>query len=282
MSKPKDRKVTRRKVLLSAAGLAGALVLDGYVIEPRWLQIERVSTPIKDLGKDLDGLKIAYLSDFHIGNWINPGFIQQAMALAMAEKPDLVLLGGDYVHKNVSRAWADIRPSLKGVAAPMGVFAVMGNHDHWSSVDRVVEELEGLDIEVLRDRRHRIEKGGAALDLVGLEDWWYSRKNPGTAFKGTEPDVPVLLLEHNPDTAEELKEGRVDLQIAGHMHGGQVRFPWGHAPITPSQYGQKFVEGFVQGKEHLVYVSRGIGGGSPFRPRFWARPEVSILTLRSA
>jgi predicted MPP superfamily phosphohydrolase len=283
MSKPKDRKVTRRRVLQVSAGVLGTVLLDGLLIEPRWIQVERVSAPLKGLGPGLDGLKIAYMSDFHLGNWIEPGFVQKAIAMAKAEKPDMIILGGDFVHKDCDQAWTDIRPSFKGISAPMGVIATTGNHDYGSDVKRVVKELEAEDVDVLRDRRHRIERDGAALDLVGLDDWWFrGRTNPAGAFKGTDPNVPVLLLQHNPDAAEEMKVGRVDLQIAGHMHGGQVRYPWGHAPFTPSNYGEKFVQGFVQGLHHQVYVSRGIGGAGPLRPRFWARPEVTILTLRSA
>lgn len=273
--------MTRRRVLLAGAGLMGGVLLDGLAVEPRWLQVERVSASIKNLGKGLDGLKIAYLSDFHIGNWISADFIQKAFKLAADEEPDMLILGGDFVHKNVNEAWTDIKPSLAGLSAPMGVFATTGNHDHWSDLGKVLKQLDELDIDILRDRRHRIERDGAALDLVGLDDWWCRKVDPDPAFRGTDPEVPVLLLQHNPDCAEELKMGRVDLQLAGHMHGGQVRLPW-HAPFTPSNYGQKFVRGFVQGMHHKVYVSRGIGGAGPLRPRLLARPEVTILTLQSA
>lgn len=277
-----QRKVTRRRVLFSAVGGAVALTgLDAFLIEPRLVQVEILKHPIAGLHPDLAGFRIAYLSDFHLGNSMPPEFIHAQIQRAMQLKPDVLVLGGDYVHKG-SSSLPDIAPALRGLAAPLGVFATTGNHDYGPGIENTCREIEKAGVEVIRNRAVPIEKGGGTVQLVGIDDYWHLFHDPIPVLKSAAQDAPVILLQHNPDMAEEFDEKtRIDLQLAGHMHGGQVRVPWGPAPVVPSKYGQKFRQGLVQGNSHPVYVSRGIGGAAPLRPRFWSRPEISLIELIS-
>ncbi len=277
------RKVTRRRVLFSAVGGAFALTgLDAFVVEPRLVQVEDFRYPIADLHPDMDGFKIAYLSDFHLGNSMPPDFVNEQVRRAMSLKPDAIILGGDYVHHS-REALAEIKPALDGISARMGVFATTGNHDYGPGIEETCEEMEKAGVEMVRNRLVKLERGGGVVQLAGVDDYWHLFHDPVPLLKSANQDAPVILLQHNPDMAEEFSVStRIDLQLAGHMHGGQVRVPWGPAPLVPSKYGQKFREGLVQGKSYPVYVSRGIGGAAPLRPRFWSRPEITLITLVSS
>ena len=132
------------------------------------------------------------------------------------------------------------------------------------------------------ENRHRIiERGGDRLAIGGVEDRYLGHPDPVRAFAGLSPEVPRILLSHSPDVAEDqVWPTRVDLQLSGHTHGGEIRLPGLPAFATASDYGQKFVSGLAQGRSHRVYTGRGVG--SPRGVRLFCRPEVTHLTLRTA
>ena len=133
-------------------------------------------------------------------------------------------------------------------------------------------------IELLDNRSRVLRRGGERLAIGGVGDLWTDRVDAVAAFAGVSESVPRILLSHNPDVAENpMPSVRVDLQLSGHTHGGEVRIPFGPAPITGSAYGQKFRAGLVEGRNHRVYVTRGVC--SIRHLRFWCRPEVTHLTL---
>ncbi len=277
----KSGKLTRRQLLKRAVG--GAVVLTGgyaALAEPRWLETLRITVPIKDLPDAFEGYRIGFMTDFHLGNWIDPAFVNEAGRGLMEEGVDLLLLGGDYMHKTVS-ATADIAPAFKDLSAPDGVLGVTGNHDHWTDADRVVKTLEGeTPVRIIDGEIVTLKRAGSELALVGTKDYWHSSlEEIGEQLDSLPEHAPRLMLQHNPDVAEELiGNRRVDLQLSGHTHGGQVVMPFTPSYI-PSSYGWKFARGLVEGKSHRVYVSKGVGGAAFCRARFCARPDVSIITL---
>jgi predicted MPP superfamily phosphohydrolase len=280
--------MTRRQFLRrSALIVAGAASIDTILVEPNWLAFKTQEVPIRDLPQSFDGYRIALLSDFHIPHCITREFVAKACDMALGFHPDLIAVPGDFVH-----SWDFLNgrqhrlPSLQGyfdtLAAPDGVFGVLGNHDHWLDADGVRRQLEGDTPIKLIDGRHRsIERGGNVIALAGLDDLWQTNLDCAAPLRGIPPNVPRILLQHNPDLAEEMPEGcRVDLQLSGHTHGGHIRIPFGPALIIPSRYGNKFREGLVQGRRHRVYITRGVGTATPFRARLWCRPEVTGIVLR--
>jgi predicted MPP superfamily phosphohydrolase len=283
-------KLTRRQLLKKGALIAAGLAtVDTVFVEPNWPAFKTCEVPISGLPAAFDGYRIALLSDFHIPHWIGAEGVASACRTAMAFKPDLIAVPGDFVH-----SWDFLNgkqtgmPSFKGyfdaLQAPDGVLGVLGNHDHWRDAPGVRRELADNTPIVLLENRHRlIERGGEFLAVVGLDDLWQKDLDYDAAFGGIPPAVPRVLLQHNPDLAEEMPEGyRVDLQLSGHTHGGHLRIPFGPALIVPSRYGSKFLEGLVQGRRHRVYVTRGVGTATPFPARFWCRPDVSGIVLRRA
>jgi predicted MPP superfamily phosphohydrolase len=193
-------------------------------------------------------------------------------------QPDLILLGGDYCLKD--RKY--IRPCfdvLSGLKAPLGVYGVLGNHDYWHGVTETSERMAAAGVTELTNRGVWLTRGSDRFRLAGVDDYWTGHSNAVPALGDAKREDACLLLSHNPDFAEKLRDVRVGLVLSGHTHGGQVVFPGG-AAFVPSQYGQKYLRGLVRAPETLVYVSRGLGTtGIPVR--VGSRPEINLITLTS-
>lgn len=280
-----SRRISRRKVLgRFAVGIGAAsalLAAETFVREPSWLEVVRQNVPIRGLPPGFHGFKIAALADFHFGMSMPVEFARRAFRMAMDQKPDLIAIPGDFMQKGSDAEVFSLLEALEGLKAPKGVFGVYGNHDHWSNIGLLDRELKktGL-VRILINESVLLEKGGDRICLAGTDDLRTGVYKPWDALAGVDPEMPRIVLQHQPDAAEEMDPGwRVDLAISGHMHGGQIAFLRGVPGVLPSRYGTKFVHGLVQGKGHRVYVTRGVGGQLTGRPRFWCRPEVSLLTL---
>lgn len=281
--------ITRRTFLKAAArtGLAltgvGALGA-GYTIygEPGWLAVERVDVPIRRLPAALQGLTIAHLSDLHVSRATSAEHVAEAVALANRQRPDLVVLTGDYITDDPAFIPAAAR-AVAGLRAPLGVYAVLGNHDHWSgAADRIVSSFEDAGVAVLGNAHRRLPVRDGAVWLAGVDDPWLGRDDLAHALRGAPEGDLRVLLAHEPDFADTAARQGVQLQLSGHSHGGQVRLPLtGHVVVPPMS--ERYPIGLqrVRGSSALVYTSRGIGVVAP-AVRFNCRPEVAILRLRAA
>lgn len=266
-----------------------ARVSYAYRIEPTWLELNRLDVPVPGLPVALDGFRIVQLSDFHCGRQVPAAYLAEAVDLAGAQGADLVVLTGDFVHKGyhfVDRV-ADVLARLR---APDGVHAVLGNHDfsvrsalgfrRFRHLHRAVARaLTVRGIRVLRNQAVCLARAGQPLYLVGVEDLWSGVCDLGRAFEGVPPSAPTVVLAHNPRTAELLDGRRCDLMLSGHTHGGQVHWPGVGRP-TLGRKARRFAAGMYRYRGAQVYVNKGVGFG--FRFRFGVRPEVAVLTLRSA
>lgn len=287
--KSEPKKISRRTVLkrLIFGGIALGLV-DAVAIEPKWLQFNRVDIPLANLPPSFDGYRIALLSDFHVGNFISTEYIRKAFAMAGEFKPDVFILPGDFVHshdfvKKSDGEVPDLAPAFVNLDAPDGAFAVLGNHDNWVNPQEIAVRLDRVGIRVLLNKSAVVRRGSSAMAFVGTDDLRTGFPNLEKALKGAPKTAFRILLQHNPDFAEEMHDGHhVDLQLSGHTHGGQIKIPFGPAIVMRSRYGNKYREGLVQGPKHPVYVTRGIGVATPFPIRFFCRPEVTAITLRRA
>ncbi len=278
----------------SLAALAAYLIAHTFIIEPGWLAVRRVDVPIPGLPPALDGLKIGQLCDMHRGPLMPRSRIERAVALMVAEAPDLVALTGDLVSYWPGYA-AEYTEILAPLRPPLGMFACTGNHEHWSDLDAVAAALRATGVTVLRNQHQIVTVGGAQLCLVGVDDMGYL----GFGFRHAAPadnlpaaladsplsDVIRLLLVHSPDFVmtptfvQETARRPIHLVLSGHTHGGQVRLPLVGAPYLPSRYRRLFGGGLVQVGGTQVHVSRGVGSSWPMR--FNCRPEVNVLTLRA-
>lgn len=230
-------------------------------------------------------LRIAVLADLHTGSPHNDlAKLQEVVQTTNRAHPDLVLLAGDFVthgvvggHVVAPEASARV---LRSLHAPVGVYAVLGNHDWWFDGPRVRHALEAEGIPVLEDRAIRLVFNRIPFWLAGVSDFWEASHDVRRALAGVDEASPVIVVTHNPDVFPEIP-ARVALTIAGHTHGGQVAVPgWGR-PVVPSQFGERYAVGhIVEGGRHL-FVSTGIGT-SILPVRFRVPPEISVVTLRSA
>lgn len=246
-----------------------------------WLERHRqVTHPVVRLargGPGLDGLRIAFLSDVHAGNFLDEDDFLRVCARVAAEAPDVVCLGGDLVN-----LWPHeilhLRKGLSLLEPPLGVFAIYGNHEYETTRDpwqwRSVLEEQG--VEVLVNRGRRLTRGGATLWLAGVDDLLAGKPDLDAALDGCAPGEPIVLLAHHPDFFEEAADVGVDLQLSGHTHGGQILI-FGRTPLRHTHEG--YWAGRFERNGAQLYVGRGVGV-SLIPVRIGAPAEIAIVTLR--
>ncbi len=276
----------RRALSLAVLTAASAAALWGFYLEPRAPVSEtRVDLHPAAWPRELDGLKIAAVSDIHAGSpHIGAEKIADLVRRVNAAEPDAVVLLGDYVIDSVVGGSfmppEELATLLAKLKAPLGVYAVLGNHDWWLDGPRVRAALQGGGIKVLENEGVSLKSNGRAFRLAGLDDHIERNPNPEAALKGVVRDEPAIALIHEPDYFPYIPE-RIALTLAGHTHGGQVRLPWIGAPIVPSRFGQRYARGAVREGAKLLFVTSGVGT-SIIPVRFGVPPEYALLTLRAA
>jgi predicted MPP superfamily phosphohydrolase len=269
-----------RRTFLRRAGLAATVpaLAAGYGLgEAGWLRVTRHTIAVPRLPPAFAGLTVALGADLHHGPFNSLGFIRSAVAALNGLNADLIALSGDFI-QNSNPAY--VRPCFEALAelrAPLGVFAVLGNHDHWCGPRVVHTAIRDFGLADVTNAGRWLERGRDRLRLGGVDDLWNGRQNLAAALDDTAPDETCILLSHNPDYAEVITDPRVGLVLSGHLHGGQILLP-GLPPQVPSHYGAKYLAGLVRAPHTLAFVTRGVGVvGLPFR--FRAPPEVNLLTL---
>jgi len=291
------RGITRRSCLRAGCALmiGGAAWCAGGVLyttqaEPSWIEVAEVELRLPGL-PNWSALTIVQLSDFHVGPFVSAADVRRSVEMANGLGADLIVLTGDFVYLTAGYSTACAQ-ELAALRAELGVFAVLGNHDVWAGADQVAANLTAAGVRVLRNEGLPLRFEGADLWLLGVDDSGDSRESfdsfkasmAGAAaelagmLESIPAEAPRLLLVHNPDFAEMLPEGRIDLVLSGHTHGGQVRLPLFGPPIVPSCFGQKYAAGLVAGPRAPVYVNRGIGLIPP-PIRLNCRPEITRLRL---
>lgn len=230
------------------------------------------------------------LSDIHHGPWLSIGYVRSVVEAANRLRPDLIVLTGDYV-QSAPAYIVPVVEALSHLRAAIGVVGVLGNHDWWEDGPLTQREFHRHGIPLIDNARLFLTPGrelkvsaNEGLCLAGLGDLWEGAPDYGAALAGVPPDMPRLLLSHNPDAAEErafVRAGhRVDLMLSGHTHGGQIRVPGMGTPAIPSRYGQKYAYGLVRGPACPVMVSSGLGMAIlPLRAG--APPEIVEIELRT-
>ncbi len=262
----------------------------GRRIEPTWLEVTQHEVLIAELASPLEGFRIAHLTDFHAGPRMPLAYLQESVELANRQSADIIVLTGDFIHKGFRHINA-MATVLGRLQARHGAFAVLGNHDfsvrnalglrrHRRLHDHVAEALQRHGIQVLRNRAHRLELGGAPLHVVGVDDLWSRACDLPKAFAGLPLEAPRLLLAHNPHTIERLSGQRCDLVLSGHTHGGQINWP-GLGRVLLGPRARRYAAGMYRFQDSYLYVNRGVGCGA-LHFRFGVRPEVAVLHLRRA
>lgn len=258
------------------------------------IRLETVPVKIKALPAAFHGFKIVQLSDIHSSLIVGRDHIAEAADLAMSQKPDLIVLTGDFISGKTKfgsgsvgefdRKYLDrCIEAFSLLKAPMGIYAVLGNHDFWSgseAIQTIMPEFERhLGVTWLRNRHVVLEKGKDQLALLGVDDYWETSCSLENAYKGLDQEKVKILLSHNPDINEAVYPSmKIDLILSGHTHGGQVVMPFIGMPFLPSPFGQKYRQGLIRDSNRQTYVTRGIGHlVAPVR--YNCPPEVTLIKL---
>jgi predicted MPP superfamily phosphohydrolase len=265
--------------------LVACLVFWGFFIEPNRLVVRHETIEIQQWPRHLDGLRIAVLADIHAGgSFIDESKLRKIVERTNQLQPEMVVILGDFIAGDGRRHPLLMEPEvfapiLKDFNAPLGIFAVLGNHDWWFDGVKVRRALEQNGIKVLENEVLSIEARGSALWLVGLADLWTRPQRVEQTLDQVPLGAPQIALTHNPDIFVRLPSF-VPLLVAGHTHGGQVRFPIIGPVVQSSRLGERYSRGHVFENGHHLFVTTGIGT-SIMPVRFNVPPEIVLLTVKS-
>lgn len=269
------------RAIFAIFGLGVLCLIYGFSIEPRRLEIREVQIQTDD--KLNTPLKIVLVSDIHIGGLhVSPKRVSKIVKTINAQSPDIVLIAGDFVngherrenHSDAFNTKIDTGvANLSSLSSPLGVYAVLGNHDAWYDKNRLRAKLEAADVTVLVNEFTTPQKG---VCLVGLADADTGREDPNI-FKGCPATDRIIALMHSPDSFLYMPSETM-IGFAGHTHGGQINLPIIGRAVTATRIGRRYAYGSQRFGGVPVYITAGIGT-SILPARFRAPPEIVVLTL---
>lgn len=274
-----------------------------WIVSSGRLRVDKVEIAIANLPISLKGTKLVQLSDLHYdGVRLSEKLLADAIEASNQAEPDLVLLTGDYITDDPKPIHPLVQ-RLKHLQSRAGIYAVLGNHDiscrNRSKQQIIINALTSIGVRVLwNEIAYPL---GPELPFVGLADFWSREFNPAPVMNQLSPNQPCIVLSHNPDTAEPLQQWRVDLQLSGHTHGGQVVIPGLGVGLSLMKRLQPYIpksmqrsmpliissirvvnhwewaQGLHQVGQNQLYVNRGLGSYAP--GRLFCPPEVTVITL---
>ena len=268
--------MTRRRWLTgaSAALLAGAISTP-YTFSA---QVSRRTIWLPDLPRGWDGVTALHLSDFHRGPLVPASYLRGVFDRARRLPHDIAFFTGDFV--SVSAGYiGEMCEWMRGWPAPLGRYAVLGNHDHYTDAAAVGAGLEAIGIPVLSNRSITVARNGSHIRLIGVDDPSTSKQDYKAAMRNVKKGSFRLMLAHSPDIAWHFGQGEIHLALCGHTHGGQVCLPGGQALVCPTNLGVDYAKGVFLWRGATLIVNRGLGV-TAFPLRAFCPPEIALLTLR--
>ena len=250
------------------------------------LQVKRYDILSTDIPKEFDGKKILFVADFQFDTdkKFNEKMMKKVVNRINSEKKDIIILGGDYANtiKYIPKFYEEISKMKK---SEYGVYAVLGNHDYWSSVEENKKYLKKAGYKLLLNDKAEIRIGKEKIFISGVDDYWNEKigANAENALDGIKKEDFNIFLSHNPDYFEDMiKEQKIlfDIGLAGHTHGGQITF-FGKPLVVPIKYKDKYTYGMKNYDGHKIYITSGVGGYvRNMFIRFFAKPEIVVFTLK--
>jgi predicted MPP superfamily phosphohydrolase len=252
--------------------------------EATQVYVNRISIELERLPQELDGFELVQLSDIHFENYTSREYVVEIVRLVNELNPKLVVITGDFVTKfdDVTTSAKVAGPCgevLKGLKAPLGVYCVLGNHDAWSDPVIVTDALRSAGLLVLINQSVGIEQNGKRFWLLGAGCYSHGDTKLWECVRGVPKEEPRILLVHEPDFADKTEKYIIDLQLSGHSHGGQIRFPVVGGLYYPP-FARRYPMGLYRLPTHQLYTNVGVGCiGLPMR--LMCPPEITHITLKT-
>ena len=249
-------------------------LIDMYCIEPKMLLVKKEKIYLKNWEEKADGLKIAIISDLHIGTYhVNTKKVKQIVNKVNSQNPDFIFLLGDLDAKAISTSKtsiSEISDILSGLNSKYGTYTIFGNHDYYPQ--NIVKNIFlKANIPVLENNSQTVNYKGTKIKITGLKDLWYFGYKSDVINRNNEKCL--IVLSHNPDAFPQIPK-YVSLTLCGHTHGGEIYLPIIGSPFVPSDFGQRYRKGLIIENGKILYVSGGIASLSRFR--FLNPPEISV------
>ena len=246
------------------------------IIEPQMLEVNEITVQSNQIPKEFNGTKIALVADFHYGEFVNEDRVRYVVSKTNEQKPDIIVLAGDYVTNNEN----DILPCiniLSNLNAPYGVYAILGNND---PKDATEEAINKTHIQSIQNQGYWIEKNGEKIRLGGVGDLSTDYQYPRLTTNPATDDDFVILAYHNPNYFPLINHTRTDLSLPGYTHGGQINL-FGYTPrVQPASNGKQYISGLYEEDNCQLVVTNEVGETKlPFR--FMAVPQITIIKLEA-
>lgn len=268
-------KKSKRIILLITVTVLGL----GYMhLETYLIKINRISFSSENIPESFQNKTIVFISDVHHGPYVSQKRVAKAVNKINALKPDIVVLGGDYI--DLKAKYIDpVFDELEKLKAPLGVYAVLGNHEYWEDELKVKQRIQKAGFNACDNASYWVRLKSDSIKIGGVGDLWEAKQDIDQTINDVDESDFCVLISHNPDYIETMQTQLVDLTLSGHTHGGQVTFFGLWAPILPTEYGQKYRYGYKQFDHTKAYITSGVGVvGVPFR--FFSQPEIAVLKLK--
>ena len=245
------------------------------------IEVVEIDITIDNLGWNFNNLRILNLTDIHLGQWINPEYLDKLIDYVNTLNVDLVTLTGDYFSYVTKGYEQSLQDSFKKIESKYGKFGVLGNHDHWMGSKKVRDIFTNSNVIYLSNDVYTLEKDGEFLNICGVDSCTVCADNLDKVLAKMKKDTPSILLAHEPDFAKQSSQtNRFDLQISGHSHGGQFIIPKFETTPFRGPNSRKYPVGIYEVENMIQYTSKGLGTNS-FRLRVNCKPEITIITLKT-
>ena len=279
----KNEDIERPQAMKIRQGIQDAMTysLPDKKFHPKKIDVVEVDIELDNLGWNFHNYRILNLCDIHLGQWINPEYLDDLIDYVNTLNYDIVTLTGDYVSYVIDEYDKALEKSLSRLEPREGKFGVLGNHDHWMGSDKIRRIFKRSDIVDLSNDVAILTKGNDKLNLAGVDSCTVCADNLDKVLAKLDNDYPTILLAHEPDFAQESSQtGKIDFQISGHSHGGQFIIPKFETTPFRGPNSTKYPVGLYKVNDMIQYTSKGLGTNS-FRIRINCKPEISIITLKS-
>lgn len=279
----KENDIEKPQAMKIRQGIQDAMTysLPDKKFNPKNIDLVEIDIELDNLGWNFHNYRILNLCDIHLGQWINPEYLNDLIDYVNTLNYDLITLTGDYVSYVIDGYDKALKESFSKLEGRDGKFGVFGNHDHWMGSDKLNKIFKDSEIVNLNNDVVMLERDGEKVNLAGVDSCTVCADNLDNVLAKLNNSYPTILLAHEPDFAKESSQtGKIDLQISGHSHGGQFIIPKFETTPFRGPNSTKYPVGLYRVNDMIQYTSKGLGTNS-FRIRINCKPEITIITLKS-